>query len=99
MSATIRCALCAGRKRNRVLSIVVTDKRKRRDSGFIKKIGTINPYLEANHKNKIYISDSDAFISHIKNHGELSISERVRREIKRNEHYAQLFKGYFGIAK
>ncbi len=97
MSVVIRCALCAGRKGNRFFSIVLTDSRKRRDSGFVSKLGIINPYLEANHKNKIYISKIDLLISHIQQHGENSISERIQREIKRSSHYSPMFKGYFGI--
>ena len=59
MSTKIRLARF-GRNKTPFYHIVVTDSRNRRDSKFIEKIGTFNPLLDDENKDKIVLKQDRA---------------------------------------
>ena len=59
MSTKIRLARF-GRNKTTFYHIVVTDSRNRRDSKFIEKIGTFNPLLDDENKDKIVLKKDRA---------------------------------------
>lgn len=80
MAGVIRLSRCAGAKKRPFFWVVLTDKRKRRDSGFKHKLGYYNPLL--NQENKLTISDMEKLKHYIA--CGVEISDTVIRLLKRN---------------
>ena len=80
MSTKIRLARF-GRNKTPFYHIVVTDSRNRRDSKFIEKIGTFNPLLDDENKDKIVLKKEEV--------KEEAKTEEVKEEVKAEEKPAE----------